>query len=688
MSKANAIFIFNGINTIIQCTKNDKMKIICQKFVNKIESNLNSLLFLYGGNQLDFEKNFQEQASSIDNERNEMKVLVYIKVKDEYVCPKCGEKIKLEQKDLNEVISSNNNIKDIISGIKIQLDNIIKNSLNNLVNIQINNVNIILNKVIDDIQKNNEKIKNLLNFDYNNSIEIKKKNPLISSAIKIEQFNKMEIYLFPKFKFNELEEQTALKIMFLGEKNSGITTIINSFTNFLVGVDIKDNFRYKLIRDDKNQEEFHTNIQLKEFNEYNIKSIEKYPPIKIIDTPIFDNNEDIKETDAKLDFIKKIFSVNISEINSICFVIKSNVNITTLYCKYIYNKLLEIFGKDIKENIIFILTFCNEELSYDLQSLKSEDSPFRNIIESKNYFKFNKFSFFDSSKNDENIKILFNSEINSFNKLIEKMKNIPKNNLLLSKEVIKGRKLLKEKESILFDKIKNGLNKVEEIKESINKISKIKEVIEDTKNYKQKIKQPVIKKIVKPPGFYSLTCLYCTCTCMPNVRMTDSDDEESIMKALMDKNDNCKKCPKKCNRLNHKLRDYILVDEMEDKEIILEDLKKRHFDEKNKLEIETKRYLAKKKSLKKIWSDCVQEQELICLNFKNFQEKSLIKNMTSSNENYINLLIEKEEKNNRIDKSLVKKLKLLKEKRKSITEIYKNNNSQINQIKNFINNLD
>ena len=62
--------------------------------------------------------------------------------------------------------------------------------------------------------------------------------------------------------------------------------------------------------------------------------------------------------------------------------------------------------------------------------------------------------------------------------------------------------------------------------------------------------------------------------------------------------------------------------------------------------------------------------------------------MTSSNENYINLLIEKEEKNNRIDKSMDKKVKFLKEKRKNITEIYKNNNSQINQIKNFINNLD
>ena len=73
MSKANAIFFFNWINTIIQCTKNDKMKIICQKFVNKIESNLNSLLFLYGGNQINMELKFKEQANIIDINNKEMK---------------------------------------------------------------------------------------------------------------------------------------------------------------------------------------------------------------------------------------------------------------------------------------------------------------------------------------------------------------------------------------------------------------------------------------------------------------------------------------------------------------------------------------------------------------------------------------------------------------------------------------
>ena len=75
MSKV--IFIFGGIEVIIQCTKEEKMKEICQRYVNKIEKNLNSLIFLYGGKQLNFNLSFKEQANGLDKERNEVKVLVY-----------------------------------------------------------------------------------------------------------------------------------------------------------------------------------------------------------------------------------------------------------------------------------------------------------------------------------------------------------------------------------------------------------------------------------------------------------------------------------------------------------------------------------------------------------------------------------------------------------------------------------
>ena len=49
MSKV--IFNFGGIDVEMQCTKEEKMIDICQRYANKIDKNINSLMFLYGGNQ-------------------------------------------------------------------------------------------------------------------------------------------------------------------------------------------------------------------------------------------------------------------------------------------------------------------------------------------------------------------------------------------------------------------------------------------------------------------------------------------------------------------------------------------------------------------------------------------------------------------------------------------------------------
>ena len=49
---AKAIFSYNGTETVIQCLKEDKMKNICNKYSSKININLNSLFFIYGGNQI------------------------------------------------------------------------------------------------------------------------------------------------------------------------------------------------------------------------------------------------------------------------------------------------------------------------------------------------------------------------------------------------------------------------------------------------------------------------------------------------------------------------------------------------------------------------------------------------------------------------------------------------------------
>ena len=125
MSKAIVIFTLEGNDLPIQCTTNDKIIDICQRYSTKIETNLNYLLFLYGGNQLNFELRFNEQANSIDKINNEMNVLVYKTINDSFLCPKCGGKIKFNREKIDELILSNNNIIDNINGTKLIIENMI-----------------------------------------------------------------------------------------------------------------------------------------------------------------------------------------------------------------------------------------------------------------------------------------------------------------------------------------------------------------------------------------------------------------------------------------------------------------------------------------------------------------------------------------------------------------------------------
>ena len=60
MSEAKVVFNFEGVLSTIQCTPEDKIRDICQKYSAKIETNINSLLFLYGGIKLNMDLKFKE----------------------------------------------------------------------------------------------------------------------------------------------------------------------------------------------------------------------------------------------------------------------------------------------------------------------------------------------------------------------------------------------------------------------------------------------------------------------------------------------------------------------------------------------------------------------------------------------------------------------------------------------------
>ena len=94
-----------------------------------------------------------------------------------FICPKCGEKIKINSEKKDDIILSIKNIKDTIEGVKLSIDNIIKILSNNSAIVQLKNVNLILNVLNDDVTKINEKFNNLLSNNINNiDNEIKNEN--------------------------------------------------------------------------------------------------------------------------------------------------------------------------------------------------------------------------------------------------------------------------------------------------------------------------------------------------------------------------------------------------------------------------------------------------------------------------------------------------------------------------------
>ena len=219
---AEAKFIFEGEDIIIQCTKNQKMRDICTNLSNKINVGLNSLIFLYGGGKLNLDKTFQELTKE-----NRISILVD-KYENEELCPKCGK--ILNNEIINEIISSNNKVNYSLIGIKRQIELIMTDINNNVdinyINIQLQNINVLINKINEDIKKMNNKLRmTKLNdskiINQNNKNEENKKEEIPKNEITCIYYKKYnEIDLLHDYTLNSYKSNEEYKKSYMEGKNN------------------------------------------------------------------------------------------------------------------------------------------------------------------------------------------------------------------------------------------------------------------------------------------------------------------------------------------------------------------------------------------------------------------------------------------------------------------------------------
>ena len=75
--------------------------------------------------------------------------------------------------------------------------------------------------------------------------------------------------------------------------------------------------------------------------------------------------------------IEKTFKEEINSLNAICFVAQSSNARLTANQKYIFTSFLDLFGEDVKENFITMLTFCDGGIPQVVASLEDPNCVFR-----------------------------------------------------------------------------------------------------------------------------------------------------------------------------------------------------------------------------------------------------------------------------------------------------------------------
>jgi len=515
--------------------------------------------------------------------------------------------------------------------------------------------------------------------------EIKLNEPIQGSR-KLGFENNLIIYQYPNKPFDDNEKNLSKTIMVVGETGSGKTTLLNSFLNFLMGIQYEDNFRYKIIIENMNNKNPGVSVT-DTVNIYYIRTnIEDMKYIRIVDTPGFGDTRGLEYDKKIIDMIRETFTKSCDTINAICFVAKSNETRLTDFQKYIFAQVMALFGKDVGENFIAMLTFCDGQIPNIVESLESSESIFSQIrdqIQDPWYLTFNNSAIFNGIE-QKFTRSFWDLGIDSYRSFARKLKMLPEKSLTLSKKVLELRKKLEATIVGLRPQIERSLGIMENIRKEITLVKSNKDKIDQFKNFNYKYKEPKVTKQSLSQGQYTSNCLVCNYTCHYPCYIPDDNNK---MNCSAMKNGVCTVCKNKCKWNEHKNLNFIFVYEEVEKIKTSEDLRKKYVESTSNLKQSEQILKGLEEEFIKILTECYKNTETIKDCVEKLKQSSLCKNPNESFEDYINSCINNEEREKKPGYSeRIKGYQMLKDTNDKIIKAFKGQSvyEDLDKFKDFI----
>nr|XP_055059615.1 uncharacterized protein LOC129443191 [Misgurnus anguillicaudatus] len=398
------------------------------------------------------------------------------------------------------------------------------------------------------------------------SVRIHKGNPSIYTLTLHKKIN--ENVNFNQYVFGKKVEDVKNKvILLLGSTGSGKTTLINVMTNTILGVNWEDAYRFKLIHEvtNRTQAESQTS-EISSYELYNQPGFQIPYSITIVDTPGFGDTRGIAHDKQIMEQMKSFLCspLGIDHIDAVCFVVQASLARLSANQKYIFDSILSVFGKDIAENIMILVTFADGKDIPVLEAIKAANLPCqKNKKGQPTHFKFNNSPVFADKKIEERTasdndseeegddqkfnNIVWTSTFKQMRMFFKELGAIESKDLTLTKQVLEERERLEKAMARLTPQITAGLSKLSEIKKFKQCLKNESENMAQSENFEQDVE--VMHAIRTPVNCFTMNCNTCFFTCHSSCFLPPEDSESTC--AVMDKDGYCVMCPKTCHYTKH-----------------------------------------------------------------------------------------------------------------------------------------
>ncbi|KAA8577426.1 hypothetical protein FQN60_006985, partial [Etheostoma spectabile] len=277
-----------------------------------------------------------------------------------------------------------------------------------------------------------------------------------------------------RFSFGKESTRQNRTIMLFGVTRSGKSTLINAMINYIVGVEWKDTFRFRLV--DKDQSRSQAESQTSEVTVYKINHQEGFKinySLTIVDTPGFGDTGGIERDEEIIEHLRNLFSAEcFSEIDAVCFVAPSALTRLTPSQKRLLVSVFSIFGEDVAENIQVLVTSADGHQPPVLEAINASGVPCPKTKDGLPvHFKFNNSALFTDNKSsaaegmsehDEDEdggfdQMFWNMGTKSMKRFFVALNVVDTKSLKMTKNVLRERKQLEKSHEDMQKQLKTGI---------------------------------------------------------------------------------------------------------------------------------------------------------------------------------------------------------------------------------------